>query len=137
MYGTDTGSLLHSGLGTDRFVVDWRLADTHVVEIISGVRASRDPEITASPIVNTEEVGDSVEPIETDLPAARVVRIEIPRDIEQIKAESMELGKRWRATTRRACVWYLERGYHIDGFYADADTKRCFYYLILGQRENE
>jgi hypothetical protein len=120
----------NSGLGTDRFVVDWRLENRHVAETLSNSQGSRDPRISASPIANTEDVPGGVEPVEADPPDASVVRVEIPWDIELIKAESMELGKRWRASTRHACSWYLERGYRIDGFYADAETKRCFYYLV-------
>jgi predicted GNAT superfamily acetyltransferase len=130
MYGTDTGSLLHSGLGTDRFVVDWNLDDRNVRVTLSGTKGSLDSSISASPIVNTEETAGSIEPVETDPPDVDLVRVEIPSDIEVIKAESMEIGKRWRASTRHACLWYLERGYEIDGFYSDAKTKRCFYYLV-------
>jgi predicted GNAT superfamily acetyltransferase len=137
MYGTDTGSLLHSGLGTDRFVVEWSLADSHVEEVLSGTPSHLESEITSAPIVNTEESGGNVLPVERDLPNAPVVRIEIPWDIEQIKVESMELGRQWRATTKRACLLYLERGYGVEGFYSEADTKRCFYYLVLRQGEDE
>jgi predicted GNAT superfamily acetyltransferase len=137
MYGTDTGSLLHSGLGTDRFVVDWSLADERVEEMISGAQVSLSEAISESPIVNTDEVGGAVIPVEVDLPNAPLVRIEIPRDIEQIKVDSMDLGKQWRKSTRRACTWYLERGYGIDGFYADPENKRCFYYLAIRQGANK
>ena len=133
MYGTDTGSLLHSGLGTDRFVVEWSLADSHVEDVLSGMPAGPNSNVTEAPIVNTEEVDGEVLPVERDLPDAPVVRIEIPWDIEQIKAEAMDLGRQWRATTRRACLSYLDRGYGVDGFYAETNTQRCFYYLILRQ----
>jgi len=131
MYGTDTGSLLHSGLGTDRFVVDWMLDDDRVSDVLSGPSARLSSEIASAPIVNTEEFEGDVVPVERELPSDSAVRIEIPWDIEQIKAESTELGMRWRASTRYACLRYLERGYEVDGFYADSATKRCYYYLVL------
>ncbi len=133
MYGSNTGSIVHSGLGTDRLIVDWHLQSQQVEETLTGVQAATDPSIVSSPIVNTEEVGERIQPVEADLPEEPLVRLEIPRDIEAIKSESMELGRRWRSSTRRACLHYLERGYVIDGFYTDAETRRCFYYLVLRQ----
>ena len=133
MYGTDTGSLLHSGLGTDRFIVDWPLEEKRVEDTLAGRRANLDSRVTAAPIVNTDESGTEVVPVEVDLPDSSVVRIEIPRDIEQIKAESMDLGKRWRSGTRRAFQFYMARDYAVDGFYDDAHTGRCFYYLVRHQ----
>lgn len=131
MYGTDTGSLLHSGLGTDRFVVEWSLDDRRVKEILAGRAVKLDPCITNAPIVNSVESGEEVVPVERgDLPEAPVLRIEIPKDIERIKTEALELGKRWRASSRRACRFYLDRGYSVTGFYEEAATGRCFYYLV-------
>jgi predicted GNAT superfamily acetyltransferase len=136
MYGSDTGSVLHSGLGTDRLVVDWHIKDQRVEQILTGKQAVRDSSISIAPIVNVEQVGGNVQPVEVDLPDESVVRLEIPRDIERIKVDSLDLGMQWRNSTRRAFLHYVERGYGIDGFYIDVDTQRCFYYLFRRQGAN-
>ena len=133
MYGADTNSVLHSGLGTDRFVVEWSLADPRVEKVLAGTSPSLDASVSEAPVVNTEDANGAELPVERDLPKAPIVRIEIPNDIEQIKADSMELGRRWRSSTRRACLWYLERDYVVEGFHREADTNRCFYHLVLRQ----
>lgn len=129
MYGTDTGSVLHSGLGTDRFVVEWSLAAPEVEKILAGTQPHVDGAVSEAPIVNTEVTGEAVHPVERDLPDDPIVRIEIPNDIEQIKANSMPLGKRWHSCTKRACTWYLDKNYIVAGFYRESDTGRCFYHL--------
>jgi predicted GNAT superfamily acetyltransferase len=133
MYGTDTGSILHSGLGTDRFVVEWSLVAPSVEKLLAGTPPGITEAVSAAPIANTEEAGPFVRPIEGDLPDAPIVRIEIPSDIDQIKANSMELGKRWHSCTKRACLWYLERNYAVEGFYREPETGRCFYHLVFTQ----
>lgn len=133
MYGTDTGSILHSGLGTDRFVVEWSLVTPSVEKILAGTQPRLEAAISEAPVVNTEEADKVVRPVEIDLPENPVVRIEIPNDIEQIKATSMPLGKRWHNCTKRACLWYLERNYFVAGFYKESDTGRCFYHLVKTQ----
>lgn len=133
MYGTDTGSLVHSALGTDRFVAEWSLVAPGVEEALSGTPPTVEDAVTEAPVVNTEAVGGVVRPVERDLPDAPIVRIEIPTDIEQIKSESMELGKQWRATSKRACLWYLESGYVVGGFHKETDTGRCFYHFVRTQ----
>ena len=133
MYGTDTGSILHSGLGTDRFVVEWSLVTPGVEKILAGTQPHLDAAVATARVVNTEEAGQAVRPVEIDLPDDPIVRIEIPNDIEHIKATSMPLGKRWHHCTKRACLWYLERNYFVAGFYKESDTGRCFYHLVKTQ----
>ena len=133
MYGTDTGSILHSGLGTDRFVVEWTLDTPSVEEVLAGTAPSNDDEISGARVVNTEEAGSAVRPVEDELPDAPIVRIEIPNDIDKIKAHSMPLGERWHHCTKRAFLSYLEKGYTVDGFYREQGTDRCFYHLAKTQ----
>lgn len=130
MYGTDTGSVFHSGLGTDRFVVEWRLESPAVAATLAGTPPKPNEANLRAPVANTLESDETVLPAERDLPQVPIVRIEIPGDIERIKAESMELGRRWRDSTRRACLWYLARSYTVAGFHKDTETGRCFYHLF-------
>lgn len=131
MYGSNTGSDLHSGLGTDRFVVLWRVADPLVAKVIAGQRPARPDGADRAPVVNAQlRSGRSVDPVETELPPAPMVRIEIPEDIQRVKATAHDVAMRWRTTTRRAFLWYLERGYRVGGFRREPDSGRCFYLLV-------
>lgn len=130
MYGADTASELHSGLGTDRFVVLWRLRSRRVEQALAG----HPPDFTPfrdAPVVNAEpEAGGP--PVEKALPDAPAVRVEVPADIQAVKAASRETPARWRTTTRRAFLHYLSRGYRVAGFHHDAARGRAFYGLASG-----
>lgn len=123
MYGSNTGSELHSGLGTDRLVVLWRIAEPEVAEAIAGGARPLERRALEAPIVNPGASELAA------LPAEPVVRIEVPADIQQVKREAMELARAWRASVRRAFLWYLERGYRVEGFGYGDQQRRCWYVL--------
>ncbi|MGH7545402.1 MAG: GNAT family N-acetyltransferase, partial [Gemmatimonadota bacterium] len=116
MYGADTGSELHSGMGTDRFVVTWHLRSRRVEAAL----ADRPPD--DAPFPDAALVTDDARP------DADPVRVEIPADIQAMKAESRERARRWRVTTRRALLHYLGRGYRVVTLLRDEDG-RVFYGL--------
>ncbi|MBI3982206.1 MAG: GNAT family N-acetyltransferase [Gemmatimonadetes bacterium] len=128
MYGSNTGSALHSALGTDRFIVLWRIASDRVARITAGERP-RLAAFEAALVVNARSAERGVEPVELDLPLTGPVRVEVPEDIHQVREASPEIAGRWRATTRRAFASYLDRGYAVTGFVRDRATHRCSYLL--------
>ena len=129
MYGDDTQSRLDSGLGTDRFVIEWSLNESRVHQALEGTATLQSANVPGAPVVNTVGAREP-EPMEAaDLPLHPVLQIEIPADIQQVKNDSVELGRRWRNSTRRAFLCYLERGYRVEGFRRDAATNRCLYLL--------
>ncbi len=136
MYGSSTGSTLHSGLGTDRFVVAWELGSADVRERVEEA-ASRRKRAAAGPesgemdrVVNSRLLSKRPIPEQRALPAVDVVWVEVPSDIEQEKRERPEEAKLWRATTRRAFEHYLTSGYTVRGMAViDAETRRFLYRL--------
>ena len=58
-----------------------------------------------------------------------VVRLEIPADIQSLKAVSPDLAREWRAKTREAFQSYFARGYRVARFVREPDTERCYYVL--------
>lgn len=127
MYGTDTGSALHSGLGTDRFVVRWELNAPSVDLALAGrlvTTQGRD-----APIVNTTASEPTALWVTSPLPLVPEVRIEVPSDIQSVKAASHEQGLRWRANTRHALLWYLKNGYELVGFGRSGGESTYCYYL--------
>lgn len=139
MYGR-TESALHA-LGTDRFVVGWRLGGGPVgangargepgVAFPGDVGYRTIPLIEptpSAPIVNRGPDGGPA-PATQPLPEASLVRIEIPADIEAVRQGSLELARRWQASVQRSFLNYLERGYRVVGFQRGLEGERCHYLL--------
>jgi predicted GNAT superfamily acetyltransferase len=109
MYGENPMSKTDSVIGSDRFLVEWDLRRS----LPSAPRA-------AIPVATGPLVTESLDP-DASLPEQPVVRVGVPRDIQDIKGANPDLARRWRARTRTAFVHYLGSGYEIRGFGRDAD----------------
>lgn len=123
MYGGDTSSVLHRGLGTDRFIVAWDLDRTPP----GATQVSRSER--EAPVLNS--VGADGLPIVPDLTGhARdiVVRIAVPVAIDQVQAASISTATRWRVSTRCAILWAVDAGYRVTGFIHE-DAADCSYYI--------
>jgi chorismate synthase len=146
MYAGEMGSELARGLGTDRFVVAWRIAE----ERASAAAALADREAAApgggaaaaghsaamaarfagAPWIDPAPPGGGEPP---PLPEAPRVQVEIPARIQELKEEQPERALAYRLGTRRAFETYLARGYRVAAFLRDADG-RCGYGLEAGRR---
>lgn len=123
MYAGDMGSELSRGIGTDRFVVEWKIASDRVARILAGER--EDPaRFAGAPVVNEE--GRMPDP-EVGLPDLPRLRVEVPATIQTLKAHSLEEARAWRAGTRAAFEHYLAAGYRVAAFFRDPEGGRCFY----------
>lgn len=126
-YGSGTGSRLHASLGTDRFVVRWNLDSERVNRALTGDAEPGWPD-DAGVAVDAED-GDVGRPRRrSPFPENRSVCMEIPRDIQAVKAESPEAASRWRDATASAFQHYLSAGYTVDGLIR-TDAARCYYLL--------
>jgi predicted GNAT superfamily acetyltransferase len=126
MYGDDTGSHLHRHLGTDRFLVEWRLRDPRVEAALAQGLAIDGEQLARAPVV-TNPAEDAAPAHQ--LPVARTVLVEIPDDILQVRARSPEEAVRWRRSTRRAFCHYMDRGYVVAGWHRRLDANRSAYVL--------
>jgi predicted GNAT superfamily acetyltransferase len=93
MYGADTGSTLHQGIGTDRFVVAWE---------VGGVAGQR-----GSGTASNDGKGDQ---------SGTEVVVEIPHDIQELIAADPAAARKWRESTRPAFLRLLAEGYRVAGF---------------------
>jgi predicted GNAT superfamily acetyltransferase len=146
MYAGEMGSELARGLGTDRFVVAWRIAGERVRAVLSGHEGPAGAAAPAAPASGAARLPAAaacfaeapwIVPAppgggEPPLPEAPRVRIEIPERIQDFKAEQPERALAYRLCTRRAFGTYLARGYRVAAFCRDADG-RCFYGLEEGR----
>src|SRR5215216_108302 len=107
MYGADTGSALHQGIGTDRFVVAWEVSGDVSGE--AGKRGSGDG--------RRQERGTEV-------------LVEIPQDIQQLIVADPVAARKWRESTRSAFLRLLADGYRVAGF--ERSPAGGFYRLSRG-----
>jgi len=125
MYEGEEGSELFAGIGTDRFILSWKIAGERVERDLADHRAGSAEPFREAPVVNP---GAAI----LDLPDPPRVRIEIPESIQDRKAARPEEAAAWRASTRRAFEAYLGLGYRVETFYREPAAtleRRCFYGL--------
>jgi len=113
MYGADTGSALHSAVGTDRFVVAW--------DLTREPPAARDGFGTGAPppdalLANPLAADGARAPLRLLMDAAEAY-VAIPGDIQQVIATAPATARAWRESTRAAFLRYLERGHRVSGFH--------------------
>ena len=131
MYGQGEDSELFRGLGTDRFIVRWRI-DTEKVRsaLESKWTFERDPFIAEQLSVSRLNESDKFsDPVMRDCSQSQRFRIEIPSDIHALRDHSVEVALRWREATRAAFQLAYANNFQVAGFYRDATTDRCFYCL--------
>jgi predicted GNAT superfamily acetyltransferase len=138
MYGADTGSALHQGIGTDRFVVAWEVrgdvsgaAEPALSHRAKGQRGggagSGDGRGEAEPALSHRAKG------QRGSGAVRTgaeVLVEIPQDIQQLIVADPAAALRWRESTRPAFLRLLADGYRVAGF--ERSPAGGFYRLTRG-----
>ncbi len=117
MYGHETTSVLHQGLGTDRFIVAWHVGD--------GARSRPRTETPAAQCAGLPAL-NAMPAIADGTPA---VRITVPLHIDQVQRHSLTVAARWRSDTQRAFLWCVEHGYRVTGFYRDEPSETAGYIL--------
>jgi predicted GNAT superfamily acetyltransferase len=127
MYGPQTDSVLHRGLGTDRFVVAWPIGERAMADAPRPAVGAGESAL-AAPLLNPK-----APVIARDFPAelfhAPLLRIEIPADIARVQEQSLEAAAAWRADTRSSFLAALSRGFRVAGIIRDEDADRSFYLL--------
>ncbi len=131
MYGTGEDSDLFRGIGTDRFIVVWRINSHHVESILAGNRPTDLSPWSESPLaVSRNNPSNSASaPQTTDVLHASYIRVEVPPDIHVVRDALPVIAAEWRLATRRAFQQYFATGYRVRGFYRDEEAGRCFYCL--------
>jgi len=129
-YGSNPSSLLHRGIGTDRFLAEWWIdrtpplpaAQTGIQKPVWGLQGAT--------------IGDLRIPgrvlLESDFPG---LLVEIPDDIQDLKMKSPEIARQWRLKTRLVLTHYLERGWEVAGFRSGMESgRRIAYYRIIKRK---
>ena len=126
MYEGEEGSELFAGIGTDRFILSWKIAGERVARALADHRAGAAEPFREAPVVN---------------PGAALLELpDHPAGADRDPAEHPGAqGRRGRTrrrpggeSTRRAFESYLARGYRVETFYREPAAtleRRCFYGL--------
>lgn len=123
MYG-ETDSVLHRGIGTDRFIVGWPTSETECTARLAETTMAREnAALRSAPIVNAHHVREPL------APRGDAARIEIPLDINALQQDDPEEALAWRRATRPAFQRTVCVDFDVAGFYVDADAKRGYYLL--------
>jgi len=135
LYGESSSSKLHSGLGTDRLLAEWWLVSDKVKTIIGRHThdAVKKPPAKGLNINRTEhdEQGFLV-PVEPDLALTDdVLLLEIPDDIDKMKASNIKAAHRWRELIQKAFLHYFDAGYYVNSLQVEREgnTRRVCYVL--------
>lgn len=117
-YGDDTGSVMHAALGTDRFIVVWRLDQERTSR-------AQNAEWIGAPLINATVAVT----LPATLPDTKRVRIAIPDDIFAVLDADPNKAHVLREITRRAFMNYLDRGYTVAGFARATGSEPATYLL--------
>jgi predicted GNAT superfamily acetyltransferase len=131
MYGTGEDSELFRGIGTDRFIVVWRIGSRRVESFLARERQGDVTAFQETPLsVSRVDESDPCSPPRTSkLIQVPSLRIEIPPDVHLVRDRSPSVAAEWRRVTREAFQRYLSAGYEIGMFYRDVQSGRCYYCL--------
>ena len=128
MYGDDTGSDLHRGIGTDRLIVAWPVSDGEIARRKRETAAARQAEVYRSaPIVGDPEWPDQRK--DGTIGMSDHLRLAVPRDVSALQSADSKRAAMWRASTRAAFEAAFAKGYRVDGFHVAANEDRGFYLL--------
>ncbi len=100
-YGNKSTSAFHRGLDTDRLFIEWWVRSSRVADAVAGKRPAGEPEAV----------------------------VEVPRDIESMKARDMEEARRWHLKVREGFQKCLNEGLYCAGFEAapEANSRYLFF----------
>lgn len=132
-----SASRFNRGLEPDRFTAEWWLASRRVRDRLAGKKAVYDLE-AYTPVIRSRETGDGWRTPESVRlrPSGKRISIEIPSDVNALKAGELRLAQRWRAKTREAFLLAFRKGYVVHGFASPVEgpRRRSHYLLEKGYR---
>jgi predicted GNAT superfamily acetyltransferase len=134
LYGTMPDAR-NAGLPSDRFEVEWHLESTHVTQRLGAPPADRPAQLADVPLLNPEPLVEPDHARTATLLQHQRVLIEIPANIEAIKAANIDHAQAWRRHTRALFAAAFAAGYTVtDLFVGDG---RSYYVLEHFWRPDE
>ena len=125
-YGSNTGSILHGALPTDRFVAEWAITPDPTSTTAPAASA---PERPAPDVVRTAVVENGRVRVVKPLPVDPRVLVPVPTDIESVLHANPDAALAWRLATRQAIMHYLALGYRVTAFHRGTGAELPAYEL--------
>jgi predicted GNAT superfamily acetyltransferase len=131
VYG-DSGSPLHRGNPTDRFVAEWWIREQRVETRIAESATAPDHGIAAAKVVNElEPAGEWMACGAVNLSIdARTLAVQIPAGFTEMMSRAPDLALAWRMTTRQIFTTLFGRGYRAVDFVLDRAGRKGSYLLL-------
>ncbi len=122
---------LNAGLPSDRFQVEWWIAEGHVERRLAGEAAPWPEETVPALTAHRTAAGLPAPDVRTLDASSPAVQVEIPAEYQAIKAADPALAMEWRLTTRQVFEHYFAAGYRVVDFASRvaAGERRSFYLL--------
>ncbi|MBI5360506.1 MAG: GNAT family N-acetyltransferase [Planctomycetes bacterium] len=130
IYGTSS-SVLNSGMETDRFLAEWHinrvwsLDSKSLRKVLKNIRQVNKTAISKSGFLISEKP-------DLRLNDKRLL-VQIPGNINEIKAKDLALAKDWRLKTRVIFMAYFKKGYAVRGFISLPFREGAAYCYILNK----
>ena len=132
IYGV-SGSPLHGGNPTDRFVADWWIRTPHVQRRLApAAMTMRDQGIAEAGRINrAAPAGEWLACVEVELTLdARRLAVEIPMGFADLLSKAPDLALAWRLATREIFTTYFARGYRAVEFFLDRVSGKGAYLMV-------
>jgi predicted GNAT superfamily acetyltransferase len=126
-------SPLHRGNPTDRFIVEWRIREPHVVRrlAVPGIPLRTHEMAGVRHANRASPAGEWHESSAIDLAVEdRRVIVEIPMGFTDMLANAPDLALAWRMDTRRLFTTYFARGFRAVDFFLDRSGRKGAYLLV-------
>src|SRR5262245_62177171 len=132
VYG-ESGSPLHQGNPTDRFVAEWHIRSPGTELGAKFVPPSSVP-ADAVAVNRTTWSDEWLEAIDVDLSIdAPKLMVQIPMGFTDMVTRAPDRAMAWRVCTRAIFTTYLDRGYRVVAFHLDRDARKGTYLLSREQ----
>jgi predicted GNAT superfamily acetyltransferase len=119
---------LNAGLPSDRFEVEWHLRSRHVAQRLQPAPANAPAQrVPSIPVLNPVPPDDLADAATAALLQGQPVLLEIPANLDAIKAANMEHARRWRLHTRTLFQAAFAAGYTATDLVVHAGRS---YYLL-------
>ncbi len=134
LYGENSSSKLHSGLGTDRLLAEWWLVSDRVKSIVDGnTKKTIPPPSNSLNIIETErDTQGLLTPVEPDLTLTnKILLLEIPDNIDKMKDSNIQVARLWRRLVQKTFIHYFDAGYYVNSLQIEQEgnTRRVYYVL--------
>jgi len=130
VYG-ESGSPLHRGNPTDRFVAEWWIQTPHVKQRIGDGASHSSERADASRVNEVKPAGEWMECRNVDLSVdAPKVTVAIPVGFSDLMSQAPELALSWRMATRSIFMTLFARGYRAVDFFLDRPARIGTYLLV-------